>query len=331
MKPNPRCDDQVATDASDEKEPALPVPEDGLDTGMFVYDALKPGEIAHDQIRAEVLCPTDAWVEGYVLRNRDGRPLLVRQRGGRVHGSLLIFKSPRAAYEKVGDYEPANHYTWARDGIEVQTATGVVAANALLAVNEQNGSELEESDRWSSGMDPVFVHGVPAAARIARPYLAEREGPWEALFHIQAAHLLIWSAVERFAALMFGRQHTTTSRPLRLGKVDDWQELVQQAQIETEGRRVYDSRRPRNPINLGSGQRAWDYWYQVRCNLAHRGKGGGRDMKIVRDAFVDVHDMLRLLLVRYAPGIEEQWKLADPDGADRRPQWRIWPTLRGNQ
>lgn len=83
------------------------------------------------------------------------------------------------------------------------------------------------------------------------------------------------------------------------------------------GQRVVDSRDPSNRVEIGSdGEGAWDYWYQVRSNMSHRGKGGNRDAEIVREALVDLHDVLRLMIRHDVPAIEYQWSEADPDGSD---------------
>jgi hypothetical protein len=92
-------------------------------------------------------------------------------------------------------------------------------------------------------------------------------------------------------------------------------ECLAGARVRT-GRRVVDSRDPGDHVNIGDhDERAWSYWYQVRSNLSHRGKGAARDADIVREALIDVHDVLRLLLRRELPGIERAWIEADPEGA----------------
>jgi hypothetical protein len=170
---------------------------------------------------------------------------------------------------------------------------------------------------------------------IAQPYLAETDyasldEERRAHFHLQAAHLLTWSAVERLAALMFGPDSdgdAVTRRIGRFGDVDSWPNLFRRAGIRSNDRHVYRSNRRNDSEQIDpNGRRAWDFWYQVRSNLSHRGKSTRRDLDIVREALVDVHDVLRLLLLHSVPEIETAWAEANPEGKAR--QWRIRPTLR---
>lgn len=309
-------------------QPAL-LPDPPIDGPLFVYDALKPDELAHPQIAEWVLDSQPAHAMDYALRSRDGFPLLVEAMRAHVDGFLLYFSDARAAYKEVGRFEPNAHYRWKPDGLQVEAGTKIVVANALLARNPNAGADLEHLFAWSSSRDPVFTHGVPVAAAIATPWLVNRSfgidlGPWQALYQVQAAYLLIWSAVERFTALRFGPAISPVKRLGCLAALPDWNVLLLKAKVPTGERKVVDSRDPGDKIALKEdGSNAWKYWYQVRSNLSHRGKGAHRDLEIVAEAFLDVHDMLRLLLLDLAPGVQDAWRQSDPDGEGR--QWRLRP------
>jgi len=283
---------------------------------IFVYDAFQPSQPAHHQIESMTATSTDGTVNGFELWARDGLPLLVPADGGYVEGHLLTFTNAKEAYRIICEYVTEKFYEWAT--AIVLTADGDRHADVLVAKGNRpdDGTERlqEHVHSWSAAQDPVFTHGLPTAWEIARPYLDEQKYPTDdglmrAHFHLQAAHLLTWSAVERLSALMFGPDSGgPTSRVQRFGRLESWPDLVSEANIRSSGRQVFRSDERGEKKTIGSnGEGAWGYWYQVRSNLSHRGKSTIKDLGIVRDAFNDVHNILRLLLLHYVPDIREAW------------------------
>jgi gamma-glutamylcyclotransferase (GGCT)/AIG2-like uncharacterized protein YtfP len=305
--------------ADRKKVRALPLPPD-VSKPLFSYGSLKPGELAHEQIEQYVSsADRDAYIHDYILRTRDGLPLLIEGHG-RVPGTVLWFVNERDAYTAVCEYEPRKLYKWGLVTVHGQVD---VAANVLLPKRPERGTDDHELDRgWTSALDPVLGHGLSTVARLAEeanrepwPSLGERWEFSEPFFRMQAAFLLAWSVAERYSALTFGPALDPGERIRKLETRASFKEALDKAHLRT-GRRVVDSRDPSNRIEIDSdGRGAWDYWYQVRSNMSHRGKGANRDAEIVREALVDIHDVLRLMLRRDVPDIEYQWAEADPDGA----------------
>lgn len=297
---------------------------------LFVYGALKPDELAFQQIAAFVSTHSPAAASGHALRSRDGLPLLVNAPHHHVKGALLNFVDCRAGYDAVRRFEPRKHYKWAPVGVSVGVSEGAMTANALVARSEDKGAEQEHVESWSCADDPVFTEGVPVAAALAAPWLeVDKSGegvPWQQLFHLQAAYLLVWTAVERVSALRFGPATPPGERLHALAGLRDFPRWFQEADVRAGLRRVVDSRDPNDHEDLRSdGSNAWKYWYQVRSNMSHRGKGAHRDVDIVAKALVDVHDLLRLLLLDLVPGLRRAWTRTDPEGEHR--QWRLRPRL----
>jgi hypothetical protein len=119
---------------------------------------------------------------------------------------------------------------------------------------------------------------------------------WPRLFRLQMAYLLLWSAVERYCALA----HGPTLEPLRkidaLGADSAFREQLARVVKRTD--RVYDSRSPDahadlKPSNPSSSAR---YYYQVRSNLSHRGKGAWRDGEIVRQSLIELFTIFSAVL-----------------------------------
>lgn len=278
---------------------------------LFTYGSLKPGELAHSQISANVTRADDAHLPGHHLRTRDGLPILVP--GGEfVVGSLVAFRDPLAGYDVVRRFEPRPHYHWTQ--VTVQFGNGQALANTLLAELPEEGTENEALESWSATRDPVLVEGLIQTAELARPIL---EKPWHGtpfegdfardFFQLEAAFLLLMSAVERLATFVFGTGISPTARVSNLEKLDGFPEWWRTAGGRP-GRRVIDSRDPSRAFTIGEdGAGAWEYWYAVRSNLAHRGKGAWKDAGIVRDAFVECYQVVRLTLKGLVPAFADRW------------------------
>lgn len=310
---------------ADEQLDSMDRPPD-FDAPLFAYGALKPGEFAHAQVAKHVSTSTLAMLADHGLRSRDGLPLLVESPGARVRGALLRFDDAQAAYEVVCQFEPRKHYRWAPEGVTVVCDDREVRANALLPRKPRAGADLEHVEEWYTADDPVFTAGLPAAAEIAHPWVwmphDENGFPWEGFFRVQAAYLLLWSVVERVAALRFGPALDPMRRINNLGDLPSMRHWLAAAQVRMTERRVVDSRDPGDGVSLrDDGSNAWGYWYQIRNNLSHRGKGSVRDRKIVNEAFIDVHDVTRLLLLELVPNIAQAWTTRDAQGRDY--QWRL--------
>ena len=184
----------------------LPLPPD-ISKPLFTYGSLKPGELAHEQVAPHVSsADRDVYVENYVLRTRDGLPLLM-EGDGRVPGAILWFLNGDEAYQAVCEYEPRKLYKW---GVAKVGGAGVVA-NVLLPKRPDRGMDDHELDSgWSSALDPVLGHGLSTVARLAQeanrepwPSLGERWDYSEPFFRMQASFLLAWTVAERFSALAF--------------------------------------------------------------------------------------------------------------------------------
>lgn len=299
------------------------------DAPVFVYGSLKPGELAFPQIERYIRVATEnVELRDHRLLSRDGLPLLV-EGGDGVFGALLEFDEPASGYATVRRFEPSKHYRWAPLGVEVALSGARARANALLGIKPTAGAEQEHLQVWSSADDPVFTCGVPTAASLARPWLPPK-GSLDELFHLQAAYLLAWSVIERLTALRFGPAVPPMERLRQLSLLQAWSTWFNAAEVPAGERRVVDSRDPDDKVRLKrDGSNAWGYWYQVRSNLSHRGKGAHSDVRIVAEAFIDVHDVLRVMLLDLLPGIADRWGQVDPAG--REHSWRIRPAVEADR
>jgi hypothetical protein len=239
---------------------------------LFVYGLLKPGMPAFERIRTLVELPFN-WeqVEG-TLYVRDGLPLLYLNHGGKAEGTLLTWKSEREseAYGRVCDFEPREHYSWT-----TVTLTSGAQANTLIGRYPQYGNPQPlDSSTWRLTDDPAFGEGL----QTVRDAIQELQGEqsltaWQKFFRSQMAYLLLWSIVERLSALCLGPGRDPGDRVKHLHDLPGMAELVHQFVKRTD--RVSDSRNPKATytLNACNAKQCFQYYYQVRSNLSHRGKG----------------------------------------------------------
>lgn len=102
----------------------------------------------------------------------------------------------------------------------------------------------------------------------------------------------------RFAALAFGPDLDPMKKVTRLAASEAFATAVRDTIAEE--REVFDSRDPAtkyvlSPTNPVSAAR---YFYAVRSNLSHRGKGAFRDAEIVRLALIQLEAIIRDMLDR---------------------------------
>ncbi|WP_446216284.1 gamma-glutamylcyclotransferase [Micromonospora sp. IBHARD004] len=297
--------------------PPLRPPQDRV-LPLFVYGSLKPGELAFGLLEPHVDRHVEATVAG-VIKLRDGLPLYASSAAGRVHGSLLFFSADKAdeAWQIVADFEPRAQYGW--DTTEAVTEDGrTVTAKVLAGKRLQDGVSGDPIREWSARHDPVLSEGLAEVRRLvleAAPdgVEAQPDSPefWHRFFRLQASYLLLWSVVERYTALRYGPALKPMVRVDKLG--DD---LAFRAALKTVGAKpdkVVDSRYPTETFELGpDGTGGAGYYYAVRSNLSHRGKGAFRDARLVLKAAVELHDAMLVLLEQYG---------SVPVGADLAEVW----------
>ena len=253
-------------------------------------EALKPGLPAFEAIRALVEASRRNAVSGELLV-RDGLPLLRKIDNGSIAGYLLHWKPGQAGtgYAAVCAFEPRKHYDW----LEVTLETGA-QANALVIrfPNKGNPQHLDSSS-WSLADDPAFGPGLETVRQV----LEEVDcmpgdtfvSNWQRFFRSQMAYLLLWSILERLSTLCFGPGHDPMQRIKRLRELPGMEDLVRLNVQRTD--KVSDSRNPDTAYKLDgtNAKKCFEYYYQVRSNLSHRGKG-------VFNEFDKVHCSLKELL-----------------------------------
>jgi len=256
----------------------------------FAYGLFQPHELAHRQLEPLGPHSRPASVKGF-LRTRDGVPILFVGGDGSVRGWLVEFP-PIEGYSIVSALEPRKLYQWA----EVEVVGELTLANVLVG-RTQLGSQFLHDDHWSGREDAVFTHGISAIRTVASqdgqaPFgsVPPAAMEWARFFRIQMGYLLLQSAMERYLALSYGPDLEPGQKVRKLGNDPSFARHLNETVITA--RRVHESRGrgsavldPRNP------NRSAKYFYVIRSNLSHRGKGAWQEAEMVRSA---LHDLLAI-------------------------------------
>ena len=311
---------------------------------LFAYGLLKPDELGHHRIATLVERAEPAAVSGARLRIRDGLPLLLDGPDGRVEGVLLFPRrgEEEGFYRAVMGFEPARQYERFVP-IEARSAACRQLANVLRGRSPAEGSEELDVPLWSSAHDPLLVEALGVVRRDAERLLGNgwlasvrRSGAPPApellgrFFQLQAVYLLLWTVAERTAAFVIGPDVNATDRLRRLERLPAYREAFTAAGVEA-GRPIIGLRsRAQHPVHLrhdGHGSLA-DYWYTMRCTVAHRGKAAVRDVELVALAVIGLHDVLRRLLAALSPPIRRAWHASEPEGGSTL--WALRPAVLGD-
>lgn len=239
---------------------------------FFTYGIFKPGELGYHQLKHFIEKSTPYSIKGR-LNIRDGLPLMDSEGHRTVEGWLLSFAPERKldAYEAICKMEPGNQYRWAEREID---GHGV---NVLEGKSLNKGSE-EFIDRgcWTGSTDPLFTTALQLIGDILKD---NREFNVNLIhtFQLEMAYLLLWTSIERYISFRYNIQATPDSKVNLLTRDSDFKEVL--ASTSIENRELYSAKDPDDKyiLNKNDPIGAAKYYYQVRCNIAHRGKAIASD------------------------------------------------------
>jgi len=266
-----------------------------LNLPFFAYGIFKKGELAFLSIMDLVKDIDErASVKG-ILYLRDGLPILDpnldQYDQAQVVGSLIHFKNNHSieAYERINRLEPDKQYEW----METKTKQKE-KCNYLIGIKPKIGS-VEDDYGWNGKDDPLFTD----ALKVIRKVLDNNRGfdkGFKPMFKLQMAYLLLWSAIERYASLRYHLGGKSWNKIKHIKDDDIFKELLHENVEENVGqyRRVQRADRPTEhyELNPKKPKESLEYYYQIRNNISHRGKGAvNPDHKIVEKS---LHELLNI-------------------------------------
>ena len=251
-----------------------------------------------------------------------------------IEGELISFNNWEKAYKEICNIEPGQLYCW--DIIDVYVDNKERQANILVAKDNLLSKEKEVSgaiklkhpddqivhDRgiaWRGYRDTLFVKGMefleteyfkkPQRLRFIKPCTKEQlERSLHNLFSLQMAYAFLWTIIERHNTIKYRVNSEKIYKKLEAMAQDTF---YREAIDKIEDGFVFNypgiysnnsgdlSSFNGNPKNSIDGYyKKIEMYYQVRCNVVHRGKAGldTTDFPKLRGAFLDMFAIMQYML-----------------------------------
>lgn len=244
-----------------------------LNRPFFAYGLFAPGQLGFLQLKElvrEIVEPSR--VSGSLML-RDGLPIIDPGGSRQVLGASLRFKDSQAAedaYNRISKLEPDRHYRWGE-----ARADGILV-NLLIGKSPRKGSVTFEGTKWDGWDDPLLTSALDVVEETLK---SQQKFEWDLkpLFRLQMAYLLLWSAIERYVSLRYHFGDKVTEKVNHLADEPAFATGLR-GNVKSK-REVYRADRPDEKVVLDPErpEKALSYYYQIRSNITHRGKGVARD------------------------------------------------------
>ena len=148
---------------------------------------------------------------------------------------------------------------------------------------------------WSSWSDPLFTEALQVVEEQLAAHSTYAWNPRNT-FHLQMAYLLLWTAIERYAALRYRLDDEATKKVNRVAEEPAFAEKLKA--IGPLQRSIQRADKPTEKVKLKSDdpKKSMSYYYQVRSNMVHRGKGMPGDHETVRSSCSELLQIFRHVL-----------------------------------
>jgi len=269
----------------------MEMPED-LSLPFFAYGLFRPGELAFPLIGGGVVGKTEGRIEN-TTTVRDGLLLLSESEYGMTEGFVLNFdsESQQSAYEEIAKFEPWSQYRWGTT--DAVTDRETVAVNVLFGKSPKSGSndssDMERS--WSGRHDPLFFEAPEVVQELLENAGEYKVNDAKPTLRIQAAYMLLFSAIERFAT---HRVLLSGDPTKKLDQLAETSEFVEAFEAEVKSKRTVRDRKHKNvTLDPAFPKKAMKYYYQVRSTAVHKGKVGASDYEILRESTTELLKIFR--------------------------------------
>ena len=136
-----------------------------------------------------------------------------------------------------------------------------------------------------NGMDGLILFFNEGLEEVESILNANLKFDWDyrALFRLQMAYTLLWTAIERYAGLKYHLGKNVCEKVFQIAGEDCF--------VDSLKRNVHGSRSVFNATDLAKSTldpsdpaKSIRYYYQVRSNSIHRGKAVPRDFRIIKSS-----------------------------------------------
>jgi len=251
---------------------------------FFAYGAFRPGELAFLRVQPYVTKAIPlAYTPGH-LKVRDGLLLLFKStETSTVTGSILYFDQEHSgsAYAAISELEPERQYEWSTEECKNENVSSI--CNLLIGKHDSNGTVPYAGD-FSTLNDPFFCEGLDIVDEFVVNYsdscsIGGNSSDFKNFLRLQMAYMLLWSAIERYVTLRYSFGDHVTSKILAMAEEPIFKKRLKEIVKRKDTLYATNDPRPekKKTLNPDNANKSLEYYYQVRCNITHRGKAAFTD------------------------------------------------------
>lgn len=257
---------------------------------FFAYGIFKPFEISHFQIKDFVKETEEITITGRLLV-RDGLPIFDSRGGESVSGTLIYFNSDKQseAYQRISEIEPDKHYYWENHDHNGQLI------NILYGKSPEKGSEFLDEQKLNSWEDPLFNSALDVVKETLRANLKFNKN-LQPMFRLQMGYLLLWSSIERYVSLRYHLADGAYKKIMNLAEEHSFENALKN--VVNRKDKVYRADKPIENYELDNtdAKKSLEYYYQIRSNITHRGKGINKDHVKVQKSLSELLEIFNQVL-----------------------------------
>lgn len=255
---------------------------------FFSYGIFRVGGISFICIKEHIKnIEKDKRAVGQLLV-RDGIPILdTQEKSFYADGDICYFKDAECeeAYGKIIGLEPEKYYTWEQQEIEG------IKVNLLSGVKAKKGSVVADNTFWDSWNDDALFNTAFEIIEEELPNLKSNFIDGKKFLKLQMLYLLLWTSIERYLGLRYSFRGAEISAKIRsLANNKNFMEILERRTAQSTYRVIYSTDRVDDALrfNASNAKKSLEYYYQVRCNITHRGKAALGDSALVEKCLVDL-------------------------------------------
>lgn len=262
---------------------------------FFAYGFFRPGEISFLGIKDFVSDAKPFTVQGEI-KYRDGLNLFVNNDSNMVDGYLINFHTDLGAdaYRFINAMEPSKLFYW-----KVDEFNGV-EYNVLYGRKPDKGTETSAEFEFDSVWDdPFFTVALVTLDEFKIEAGNDRESRDKSMFKLQMKYMLLWTIIERFNFLRYSLGGTSNDGIKKLAENLYFQEGLSSPKLNVSIKRPLfrsDDPNERIDFSVNDSKKAIQYYYQVRCNVTHRGKGLVQDLDLLKNCYSELHNIINYVL-----------------------------------
>lgn len=278
------------------------------DLPLFVYGALKPGEISWPLISGLVGEYFISNLNDHELVMVGGIPMSRFKVGKKVQGCTVNISNLDEALRVIEALEGVGRvYKWAQG----ESSEGKV--NFLTSIEDP--SKASQLESWSTADDPYFGMAIPHVHGILMRLIEDEDllllsaDSYKKYLDLQAAYSVLWTLFER--TLLFTREGFMTSKQKTKDEAwktntrPEWKKALELTKTDVKMTVAPADDPYRKAVRFTDNE--FLFFYQMRNNIVHRGKAAGADYKqLLMTAVLFLNIQSAFLQMNY-PSVNEFW------------------------